>query len=166
MVFTVTICKMSWALFRTFWWSSPVHLSGLLCTWAVSTWPAVGTVDRRGYGGQQRGTINFVMLVGCVNRFEAHGSQFFIKFDGCCTYKSLRCLDFKLWQFFVDDNDNDRINYFTLCACTQGKENPVWNPDVYVSWCHLMPHTCTCTCMYMYMHMYAWYITFHHRWHL
>ena len=38
-----------------------------------------GTVNRRGYSGQQKGTI--VMLVDCVHRFEAYWSQFFAKFD-------------------------------------------------------------------------------------
>ena len=45
-----------------------------------------------------------------------------------CTYESLMSLDLHIWQFFVDDdnnnysnNDNDTIDYFTPCTCAQGK---------------------------------------------
>ena len=37
-----------------------------------------------------------------------------------CTYESPRCLDLKIWQFFVDDDD--MTNYFTPCAYVQGNE--------------------------------------------
>ena len=32
----------------------------------------MGTVNRRGYGGQQKDTINFVTLADCVPRFDVH----------------------------------------------------------------------------------------------
>ena len=37
----------------------------------------------------------------------------------CCAYEPLRCLDVKIWRYFVDsdNNDNDRIDYFTSCTC-------------------------------------------------
>ena len=31
-----------------------------------------------------------------------------------------RCLDLEIWWFFVDDNDNDRTDYFTPCTCMWG----------------------------------------------
>ena len=33
----------------------------------------------------------------------------------------LKCLDFEIWLFCVDDNDT--INYFTLCACMLGNKS-------------------------------------------
>ena len=44
------------------------------------------------------------------------------------TYESLMSLDLHIWQFFVDDddnnysnNDNDTIDYFTPCTFAWGK---------------------------------------------
>ena len=65
---------------------------GQLCTWAESTWPAVGTVDRH---GQQN--VLFVTLVGCAKRFQTYWSQFFAKFDGFI--ELLRCLHLEVWRF-------------------------------------------------------------------
>ena len=48
--------------------TSTQNILGQLCAQAVSTWPALhqGTVDRRGYSGQQEEL--FVMHVGRFNR--------------------------------------------------------------------------------------------------
>ena len=32
----------------------------------------------------------------------------------------IRCLDLKIWRFFVDDNNNNTTNYFTPRACARG----------------------------------------------
>ena len=76
----------------------------------------VGTVDRRGYGDQQK---LFVTLMDCVSRFDTHRSQFFAEFDwfivltsGLDTYIS-RYGDFCANN---DDNDDDTTNYFTPWA--------------------------------------------------
>ena len=63
-------------LYQSYAWPLPVscvHEQKAVCICIV------GTVDRRGYGGQQKGTI--VTLVDRIPRFDAHLSQFFAEFD-------------------------------------------------------------------------------------
>ena len=51
----------------------------------------VGTVNRCGYGGQQKGTI--VTLMDQVYRFEAYAEASFSPSSAnLCAYKSLECL--------------------------------------------------------------------------
>ena len=102
-----------------------LHIWGQSCAWAESTCICiVGTVDGRDYDGQLKYTI-------CDTCRPYHSILSTLKPVSCqlrqihCTYQSLRCLDLKIWRFFMDnDNDNDNENnnttdYFTPCACTQ-----------------------------------------------
>ena len=72
------------------WWSLP----GNLCAWAENKWPAVGTVNGRGYDGQQIDAI-------C----DAHGPckmiQSILKpfFLPIWTYYFHRCLDVQIRRF-------------------------------------------------------------------
>ena len=82
----------------------------------------MGTVDRRGYSGQQKGTI-------C----DAHGlypsiwrtSQFFAEFDWF-VMSDLDAYISKYGNFCANDNDNDNnnnddiIDYLAPCACARG----------------------------------------------
>ena len=74
---------------------SSITRLGQLCAWAQSTWPAVGTVPRR---GQQKRAI-------CDTRrpYQMIWSRLkpvFCWFGWiCCAYDSLRCLDLEIWQF-------------------------------------------------------------------
>ena len=81
----------------------------------------MGTIDRRGYGGQQKGTI-----------FDAPGSYpsiwrtlklFFrrIRLIRCTSHLDAYISRYR--DFCANDNDNDNddtTNYFIPCACVQG----------------------------------------------
>ena len=54
--------------------------SGNLCAWAENTWSAVGTVNGRGYNGQQIDAICDA-LMGHAKWFEVYLSQFFDDLD-------------------------------------------------------------------------------------
>ena len=81
----------------------------------------MGTVDRRGYGGQQKGTI-------CDARgpYHAHWSQFFAELDWFVVITSRLDAYISRYGDFCanDNNDNDNddtTDYFTPCACARGK---------------------------------------------
>ena len=48
----------------------------------------MGTINGCGYHVQQKGAINFVMLMGCAERFKAHLREFFADFDLSVTLMS------------------------------------------------------------------------------
>ena len=66
------------------------------------------------------------MLMDCVSRFDAHGSQFFAKFDLFIVLTShLDAYILRYGDFCANNNDNnnddDTTDYFTPCACVRGK---------------------------------------------
>ena len=85
----------------------------------------MGTVDRCGYGGQQKAAICDTR--GPYPRFDAHWSQFFAEFDWFVVITSRldayisRYGDFCANDNNGDDND-DTTDYFTPCACARGND--------------------------------------------
>ena len=78
----------------------------------------MGTVDRRGYDGQQKRT--FVTLVDRIPRFDAHWSQFFVEFDWFVVNTSrLDAYISRYGDFYANNDDNndndddDATDYFT-----------------------------------------------------
>ena len=82
----------------------------------------MGRVDGCGYNSQLKYTI-------CEACRPCHSILSILRLvfhrlrQLCCTFKSLKCLNPKMWRFVVDDddnNDNDTTDYFTPCACARG----------------------------------------------
>ena len=43
-----------------------------------------------------------------------------------CSYESLRCLDLEIWWFFMDNDDDNRTDYFTPLRMRAGWYNILW----------------------------------------
>ena len=74
----------------------------------------MGTVDRRGYGGQQKAL--FVTLVDRIPRFEAHWSRFFAEFNWFVVLTSRLDAYISIYGDFCandNNNNNDTTDYFT-----------------------------------------------------
>ena len=95
-----------------------------------------GTINRRGYSGQQKGTISddcgpYPALILC---------QFFTEFDWLAVLMSpLDAYILRYGDFCAnDDNDNkdDTTDYFTPCACAQGNYHHYTNTSYrgYYDW--------------------------------
>ena len=105
-----------------------LHVRGQSCAWAESTCICiVGTVDGHGCDG----LLKYIICDACR---PCHSILNILKPVYCqlwqihCTYKSLRCLDLKIWRFFVDDdnnddNNNDTTDYFTPRTCNRDDWN-------------------------------------------
>ena len=67
----------------------------------------------------------------------------------CCAYEALRCLDVKIWWFFVDD-DNETDYYILVHACGLiiGCKHTMVSPPSSLSTCSsIVSLTYTCTCL-------------------
>ena len=81
-----------------------------------STWPAVGTVDGRGYNDQQKGT--FCDSRGLCQMIQSTFKPVFCWFRLIgYIYELIRLLDFKIGKFCGDSDDNRKTGY--LHACTR-----------------------------------------------
>ena len=102
----------------------------------------MGTVDGCGYDSQLKYTICEACrpchMILSILRPVFHQLR-----QICCTFESLRCLNPKIWRFFVDhndnndndndnNNDNDTTNYFTPCACARGNNMYTWSDRSHV----------------------------------
>ena len=108
-------------------------VSGQLCALTACTivhmqYTCMGMFDGRGYDGQQKYTISDACkLCHLIRR-----STWMIVFRQICyAYKWLRCLHLEIWQFFVDNNDDNTTNYFTPCTCTRGNYFPPILPAIW-----------------------------------
>ena len=83
-----------------------------------------GTVDRRGYVSQQKGTI-YDARGPCPSISRTMKPVFRRIRLICYAYESLRCLHLEIGDFCAhdDNNDNDTTDYFTPCACAQGNNS-------------------------------------------
>ena len=90
----------------------------ILGAWAECIWPS-----RRGYGGQQKGTI--VTLVDRIHRFEAYWSQFFAKFGRFVVVTSrsdaYRSPDLAIFVFTTDKKYTNKI-------CRDNVSHPLYIP--------------------------------------
>ena len=87
----------------------------------------VGMVDGYGYDGQWiRSPKKFTICDACrpyhsILHILNPVFQWILQIG--CAYNSLRCLDIQIWWFCVhDDNNDDRADYFTCCACAQANK--------------------------------------------
>ena len=80
----------------------------------------MGTVDRHGYGGKQKGTI--CDACGLYPSISRTLKPFFTKFDWFVVFTSrLDAYILRYGNFCANDKDNDTTDYFTPCACARGK---------------------------------------------
>ena len=113
--------------------ASSITRLGQLCSWAESTWPAIGS--------QQK--VLICDACGPCQMIQSKLKPVFCWFGRIhCVYDLLRCLDLEIWWFscwqqmmMTDDNDDRQTDYFTSCICVQGNYSDftllVW-PKVHV----------------------------------
>ena len=97
---------------------------GQLCTWAESTWPAVGTVDRRGQPnalfmtlvGHTKGT-EAIFLPILTDSFCLRVAQM-PRSQGVAIFVVMTTTD--RWQ--TDNRQTDKTDCFTPCACARGNK--------------------------------------------
>ena len=115
--------------------------------YALST----GTVDRRGYISQQKGTIYDTH----VHWFHAQWSQCFAEFDWFIMITSrLDAYISGYGDFCAHDDNNNTTDYFTLCACARGnnciivKSGQIANPIIAINnpvpYCSVYVHVYVC----------------------
>ena len=101
----------------------------------------VGTVDRRGYGSKQKGTICDAR--GPYPSIWRTLKPFFAEFDWFVVLMSRLDAYISRYGDFCANDDDDTTDYFTPCACARGSNSTGYMVAVTIT-CLANIQSCTC----------------------